>query len=193
MQSYHQEVTMAGETVNSTRKAKCPTFPNPCLGEGIRQNHSSSKEVERRREGSIPKASLPQAARSSPPPSLSPPSAPSVEGALLEGTEEEDMELTQQDSLQEEIEMPVVPKKTRIPPFFISPKGDWRQLVALAKLKAPSFQSQMSGRFLKVTNCKRRSRIQGPQSLARKHWGGIQKLHAEARSAGQGRCERPSL
>ncbi|GFX97405.1 zinc finger protein [Trichonephila clavipes] len=35
--------------------------------------------------------------------------------------------------------------------FFVSPKGDWRQLVALAKLIAPSFQSQMSGRFLKVT------------------------------------------
>ncbi|GFS90599.1 zinc finger protein [Trichonephila clavipes] len=61
------------------------------------------------------------------------------------------MELTQQDSLQAEIEVPVVPKKPRIPPFFISPKGDWRQLVALAKLKAPSFQSQMSGRFLRVT------------------------------------------
>ncbi|GFW95049.1 zinc finger protein [Trichonephila clavipes] len=35
--------------------------------------------------------------------------------------------------------------------FCVSPKGDWRQLVALAKLIAPSFQSQMSGRFLKVT------------------------------------------
>ncbi|GFT68762.1 zinc finger protein [Trichonephila clavipes] len=89
--------------------------------------------------------------RSSPPPSPTPPSAPSVEGALLQGTGEEDMELTQQNSLQDEIEVPVVPKKPRIPPFFISPKGDWRQLVALAKLKAPSFQSQMSGRFLKVT------------------------------------------
>ncbi|GFX15987.1 nucleic-acid-binding protein from transposon X-element [Trichonephila clavipes] len=60
------------------------------------------------------------------------------------------MELAQQESLQDEIEVPVV-KKPRIPPFFISPKGDWRQLVALAKLKAPSFQCQMSGRFLKVT------------------------------------------
>ncbi|GFS99529.1 hypothetical protein TNCV_4534921 [Trichonephila clavipes] len=33
MQSYHQEVTLAGETVNSTRQAKRPTFPNPSLGE----------------------------------------------------------------------------------------------------------------------------------------------------------------
>ncbi|GFV69490.1 hypothetical protein TNCV_2779051 [Trichonephila clavipes] len=48
-------------------------------------------------------------------------------------------------------EVPVATKKPRIPPFFVSPKGDWRQLVALAKLIAPSFQSQMSGRFLKVT------------------------------------------
>ncbi|GFT00367.1 hypothetical protein TNCV_189371 [Trichonephila clavipes] len=44
-------------------------------------------------------------------------------------------------------EVPVATKKPRIPPFFVSPKGDWRQLVALAKLIAPSFQSQMSGRF----------------------------------------------
>ncbi|GFW16138.1 nucleic-acid-binding protein from transposon X-element [Trichonephila clavipes] len=52
---------------------------------------------------------------------------------------------------QTQEEVPVVTKKPRIPPFFVSPKGDWRQLVALAKLIAPSFQSQMSGRFLKVT------------------------------------------
>ncbi|GFT16136.1 transposable element Tc3 transposase [Trichonephila clavipes] len=40
------------------------------------------------------------------------------EGAHLEGTGEEDMELTQQDSLQAEIVVPVVTKKPRIPPFF---------------------------------------------------------------------------
>ncbi|GFY63289.1 hypothetical protein TNIN_240511, partial [Trichonephila inaurata madagascariensis] len=56
-----------------------------------------------------------------------------------------------QNSIPAENEVPEVVKKPRIPPFFISPKGDWRQLVALAKLIAPSFQSQMSGRFLKVT------------------------------------------
>ncbi|GFY04912.1 nucleic-acid-binding protein from transposon X-element [Trichonephila clavipes] len=89
--------------------------------------------------------------RSSPPHSPTPPSTPSVDGALLEETGEEDMELTLQDSLQAEVEVPVVVKKPRIPPFFVSPKGDWRQLVAFAKLIAPSFQSQMSGRFLKVT------------------------------------------
>ncbi|GFT18721.1 nucleic-acid-binding protein from transposon X-element [Trichonephila clavipes] len=58
---------------------------------------------------------------------------------------------TSNDLPQSQEEVPVVTKKPRIPPFFVSPKGDWRQLVALAKLIAPFFQSQMSGRFLKVT------------------------------------------
>ncbi|GFT12184.1 nucleic-acid-binding protein from transposon X-element [Trichonephila clavipes] len=79
------------------------------------------------------------------------PGAPEGEGALSEGTGEKEMELTQQNSLQLEVEVPEVTKKPRILPFFASPKGDRRQLVALAKLIAPSFQSQMSGRFLKVT------------------------------------------
>ncbi|GFW53883.1 probable RNA-directed DNA polymerase from transposon X-element [Trichonephila clavipes] len=61
------------------------------------------------------------------------------------------MELWQQTELQDQVVVPEVIKKPRIPPFFVSPKEDWRQLVALAKLIAPSFQSQMSGRFLKVT------------------------------------------
>ncbi|GFU18566.1 zinc finger protein [Trichonephila clavipes] len=61
------------------------------------------------------------------------------------------MDSSQPTELQEQVVVPEVIKKPRIPPFFVSPKGDWRQLVALAKLIAPSFQSQMSGRFLKVT------------------------------------------
>ncbi|GFT63066.1 hypothetical protein TNCV_2946941 [Trichonephila clavipes] len=61
------------------------------------------------------------------------------------------METANDDLPQSQEEVPVVAKNSRIPPFFVSPKGDWRQLVALAKLIAPSFQSQMSGRFLKVT------------------------------------------
>ncbi|GFU83166.1 nucleic-acid-binding protein from transposon X-element [Trichonephila clavipes] len=65
--------------------------------------------------------------------------------------EEEEMDSSQPTELQEQVVVPEVIKKPRIPPFFVSPKGDWRQLVALAKLIAPSFQSQMSGRFLKVT------------------------------------------
>ncbi|GFX09258.1 nucleic-acid-binding protein from transposon X-element [Trichonephila clavipes] len=88
--------------------------------------------------------------RLSPPPSPTPPSATSVEDARLEG-EEEEMDSSQPAELQDQVVVPEVVKKPRIPPFFVSPKGDWRQLVALAKLVAPSFQSQMSGRFLKVT------------------------------------------
>ncbi|GFW42972.1 nucleic-acid-binding protein from transposon X-element [Trichonephila clavipes] len=61
------------------------------------------------------------------------------------------MDSSQPAELQNQVVEPEVIKKPRIPPFFVSPKGDWRQLVALAKLIAPSFQSQMSGRFLKVT------------------------------------------
>ncbi|GFU02324.1 zinc finger protein [Trichonephila clavipes] len=105
---------------------------------------------------SMPSASSPKqlirkarSPRSSPPSSPFPPSPTSVEDARLEGSEEE-MELSQP-TLQDQVVMPEVTKKPRIPPFFVSPKGDWRQLVALAKLLAPSFQSQMSGRFLKVT------------------------------------------
>ncbi|GFT59730.1 nucleic-acid-binding protein from transposon X-element [Trichonephila clavipes] len=61
------------------------------------------------------------------------------------------MDSSQPSELQDQVVVPEVVKKPRIPPFFVSPKGDWKQLVALAKLVAPSFQSQMSGRFLKVT------------------------------------------
>ncbi|GFU30563.1 hypothetical protein TNCV_3278101 [Trichonephila clavipes] len=88
--------------------------------------------------------------RSTPPLSPTPSSAPDIDGALLEVPAEEEMETSNEVSQSQE-EVPVVAKKPRIPPFFISPKGDWRQLVALAKLIALSFQSQMSGRFLMVT------------------------------------------
>ncbi|GFS92333.1 hypothetical protein TNCV_336801 [Trichonephila clavipes] len=83
---------------------------------------------------------------------LVPPPSPTLLPRLLflEG-EEEEMDSSQPAELQDQVVMPEVIKKPRIPPFFVSPKGDWRQLVALAKLIAPSFQSQMSGRFLKVT------------------------------------------
>ncbi|GFY31956.1 nucleic-acid-binding protein from transposon X-element [Trichonephila clavipes] len=73
-----------------------------------------------------------------------------MDSATLEEQGEEGMD-TITDVPQSQEEVPVATKKSRIPPFFVSPKGDWRQLVALAKLIAPSFQSQMSGRFLKVT------------------------------------------
>ncbi|GFX87243.1 probable RNA-directed DNA polymerase from transposon X-element [Trichonephila clavipes] len=116
------------------------------------------REKRRENEALILKASLPpkqlvrkaRSPRSSPPPSPTPPSATSVEDARLEG-EEEEMDSSQPAELQDQVVVPEVVKKPRIPPFFVSPKGDWKQLVALAKLVAPSFQSQMSGRFLKVT------------------------------------------
>ncbi|GFT59705.1 RNA-directed DNA polymerase from mobile element jockey [Trichonephila clavipes] len=186
LQSYHQEVTKAGESVELLLvKLNVPLFRIPASEKELDKiilrvkNRVSDPPAEKNEEEKKPAAVSPPPPTSprskgrkgkrsvdadgfAPPPKqlvrkvLStsppspPPSAPSVEGALLEGTGEEEMELAQQDSLQNEIEVPVV-KKPRIPPFFISPKGDWRQLVALAKLKAPSFQSQMSGRFLKVT------------------------------------------
>ncbi|GFU96625.1 nucleic-acid-binding protein from transposon X-element [Trichonephila clavipes] len=184
LQSYHQEVTKAGESVELLLvKLNVPLFRIPASEKELDRivlrvkNRLSDPPAEKNEEEKKPAAvpPPPSSPRSkgrkgkrsvdadgfAPPPKQlvrkvlsasppSPPSAPSVEGALLEGTGEEEMELAQQDSLQNEIEVPVV-KKPRIPPFFISPKGDWRQLVALAKLKAPSFQSQMSGRFLKVT------------------------------------------
>ncbi|GFX15267.1 uncharacterized protein TNCV_3301981 [Trichonephila clavipes] len=106
---------------------------------------------------SILTASLPQATCSKsslssldPPPSPTPSSAP-TDSAPLEEQGEEGMDTVDNDLSKTQEEVPVVTKKPRIPPFFVSPKGDWRQLVALAKLIAPSFQSQMSGRFLKVT------------------------------------------
>ncbi|GFT97075.1 zinc finger protein [Trichonephila clavipes] len=109
-------------------------------GEEIRRLHSPKQLVR--------KAHSP---RSSPPPSPTSPSAPAIDGALLEVPGEEEMETSAETSQVQE-EVPVVAKKPRILPFFVSPKGDWRQLVALAKLIAPTpFQSQMSGRFLKVT------------------------------------------
>ncbi|GFT46872.1 zinc finger protein [Trichonephila clavipes] len=74
------------------------------------------------------------------------------------------MELSQQTELQDQVVVPEVIKKPRIPPFFVSPKGDWRQLVVLAKLIAPYFQKPPP--FSKG-HCGRRSRLQEPQSLAR--------------------------
>ncbi|GFW69117.1 hypothetical protein TNCV_511621 [Trichonephila clavipes] len=59
-----------------------------------------------------------------------------MDSATLEEPGEEGMETTD-DLPQTQEEVPVATKKPRIPPFFVSPKGDWRQLVALAKLIAP--------------------------------------------------------
>ncbi|GFT26292.1 RNase H domain-containing protein [Trichonephila clavipes] len=62
--------------------------------------------------------------RSSPPLTPTPPFATSVEDARLEG-EDEEMESSPQNESQDQVVVPEVIKKPHIPPFFISPKGDW--------------------------------------------------------------------
>ncbi|GFS68426.1 RNA-directed DNA polymerase from mobile element jockey [Trichonephila clavipes] len=165
LQEYHQEVTKAGERVNLLlSQLDVPLFRIPASEKELdkilirlkkQADRSPCCEEPESKTAAVPpspprlspKARSP---RSSPPPSPTPPSATSVEDARLEG-EEEEMDSSQPAELQDQVVVPEVIKKPRIPPFFVSPKGDWRQLVALAKLIAPSFQSQMSGRFLKVT------------------------------------------
>ncbi|GFT96929.1 hypothetical protein TNCV_5107291 [Trichonephila clavipes] len=157
VQLYHQEVKKAGRRTSPAEEPR-----GEKAGSGFSSLHLPPPlpvRAERRRsEASMPTASLPpkqlvrktRSPRSSPPPSPTPPSATSLEGARLEGSEKE-IKLSQQSELQDQVVVPEVIKKPGIPPFFVSPKGDWRQLVALAKLIAPSFRSQTSGRFLKVT------------------------------------------
>ncbi|GFU02592.1 zinc finger protein [Trichonephila clavipes] len=160
LQSYHQEETKAGETVDSLLKQlDVPFFKIPASEKELDKiilrlkRQKGGEEKRRCRWLRSPK----QLVRKTRSPRSSPPPSPtflfettSLEDARLEGSKEE-MELSQQTVLQDQVVVPEVIKKPRIPPFFVSPKGDWRQLVVLAKLIAPSFQSQMSGRFLKVT------------------------------------------
>ncbi|GFT48037.1 hypothetical protein TNCV_4277181 [Trichonephila clavipes] len=147
LQNIHLEVGKSGEIVsNLLAKLNIPLFkipasekeldciifrlkskkiePSPVKNQEVKKPAavsppSPAPRTEKRREASIPMASLPPkqlvrkaraSPRSSPPPSPTPPPAPSVEGVLLEGTGEEDMELRQQDSLQTEIVVPVVTK-----------------------------------------------------------------------------------
>ncbi|GFW56117.1 probable RNA-directed DNA polymerase from transposon X-element [Trichonephila clavipes] len=156
LQEFHMEVTKAGESVNSLlSQLDVPLFKIPASEKELdkillRLKNKPIDPLHVDSEGFAPPKQLVRKARSprsSPPPSPTPPSATSVEDARLEG-EEEEMDSSQPAELQDQVVMPEVVKKPRIPPFFVSPKGDWRQLVALAKLVAPSFQSQMSGRFL---------------------------------------------
>ncbi|GFT50058.1 nucleic-acid-binding protein from transposon X-element [Trichonephila clavipes] len=166
MQSYHQEVTKAGENVELLLvQLNVPLFRIPASEKELEKiilrvkNRVSDPPAEKKNEEKKPKAV-------SPPPPASPRSKgrkakrsvhadgfapPPSNFAPLEEQGEEGMDTVDHDLSQNQEEVPVVTKKPRIPPFFVSPKGDWRQLVALAKLIAPSFQSQMSGRFLKVT------------------------------------------
>ncbi|GFV26952.1 zinc finger protein [Trichonephila clavipes] len=143
VQLYHQEVQKAEPRGGKTGSG--PSSPN-----SPRKGRKGKRSVDS--DGFAPPKQLVRKARSprsSPPPSPTPPSATSVEDAF-EG-EEEEMDSSQPAELQNQVVEPEVIKKAPHPTVFVSPKGDWRQLVALAKLIAPSFQSQMSGRFLKVT------------------------------------------
>ncbi|GFW21993.1 zinc finger protein [Trichonephila clavipes] len=188
LQSYHQEVTKAGESVELLLvKLNVPLFRIPASEKELDKiilrvkNRVSDPPAEKNEEEKKPAAVPPppssprskgrkakrsvdadgfappkqlvrkvRSPRSTPPPSPTPSSAPILDSATLEEQGEEGMDTNIDVPLSQE-EVPVATKKPRIPPFFVSPKGDWRQLVALAKLIAPSFQSQMSGRFLKVT------------------------------------------
>ncbi|GFT63164.1 RNA-directed DNA polymerase from mobile element jockey [Trichonephila clavipes] len=161
LQSYHQEVTKAGESVELLLvKLNVPLFRIPASEKELDKIVLRVKNRGRKAKRSVdadgfappPKQLVRKvrSPRSTPPPSPTPSSAPILDSATLEEQGEEGMDTNIDVPLSQE-EVPVATKKPRIPPFFVSPKGDWRQLVALAKLIAPSFQSQMSGRFLKVT------------------------------------------
>ncbi|GFQ72226.1 RNA-directed DNA polymerase from mobile element jockey, partial [Trichonephila clavata] len=81
-------------------------------------------------------------------------SAPTPSTSTASAADGEGMETNADDPPAGDIveNAPVPERKVRAPPpFFVNPKGDWRQLVAIGKMHAPSFQSQMAGRFLKVT------------------------------------------
>ncbi|GFU19663.1 hypothetical protein TNCV_2814451 [Trichonephila clavipes] len=123
LQNIHLEV---GKSLKNQEAKKPAAVSPPSPASPRSKGRKAKRSVDS--DGFTPPKQLVRKARSSPrsspPPSPTPPSAPSVEGALLEGTGEDDMELTQQDSLQAEIVVPVVPKIPRIPPFFVSPKGD---------------------------------------------------------------------
>ncbi|GFV93660.1 RNA-directed DNA polymerase from mobile element jockey [Trichonephila clavipes] len=165
LQEYHQEVTKAGERVNLLlSQLDVPLFRIPASEKGAGQNSDPIEEQANRSpcceepevengSGSSPHPRLSPKARS---PARPPPPSPTLLPRLLLKTrvwkgEEEEMDSSQPAELQDQVVVPEVIKKAPHPTVFVSPKGDWRQLVALAKLIAPSFQSQMSGRFLKVT------------------------------------------
>ncbi|GFT94140.1 RNA-directed DNA polymerase from mobile element jockey [Trichonephila clavipes] len=161
LQNIHMEVAKSGEIVSShLAKLDVPLFKIPASEKEFdriilrEKNKTIGRKGAKRTvdsDGFAPPKQLVRKVRSprSTPSSPTPSSAP-IDSAPLEEQGEEGMD-TINDEPQSQEEVPVATKKPCIPPFFVSPKGDWRQLVALAKLIAPSFQSQMSGRFLKVT------------------------------------------
>ncbi|KAF8788574.1 hypothetical protein HNY73_006602 [Argiope bruennichi] len=57
-------------------------------------------------------------------------------------------------ALDEEVDAdpsPAQPKQKRVPPFFVTPRADFRTMLNILKLEAPSLRSVMSNKFLKLT------------------------------------------
>ncbi|KAF8786055.1 hypothetical protein HNY73_009944 [Argiope bruennichi] len=46
---------------------------------------------------------------------------------------------------------PAQPKRRRVPPFFVTPRADFKVMLNICRLEAPSLKSSMSGKFLKLT------------------------------------------
>ncbi|KAF8785526.1 Nucleic-acid-binding protein transposon like protein [Argiope bruennichi] len=46
---------------------------------------------------------------------------------------------------------PAQPKRRRVPPFFVTPRADFRTMLNILKLEAPSLRSVISNKFLKIT------------------------------------------
>ncbi|GFV11789.1 hypothetical protein TNCV_977781 [Trichonephila clavipes] len=137
-----------------SRQRFLPPLPLPARVEGSEERTVDS-------DGFVPPTTCQESSlsRSSPPLSPTPPSTPAIDGALLEVPGEGDGNVFRITAKSKEL--PVVAKKPRIPPFFISPKGDWRQLVALAKANRP-LPSNHKCRDDSKGHCGRRCRLQGP-------------------------------
>ncbi|GFR17291.1 RNA-directed DNA polymerase from mobile element jockey, partial [Trichonephila clavata] len=82
--------------------------------------------------------------RSRPTPTPPTAPAPSIEGVVAEEAMEETQTTISQPATVPE-------KKPRVPPFFVNPKGDWRQLIALAKNQSPCTSIGHDRTILKVT------------------------------------------
>ncbi|GFT35121.1 uncharacterized protein TNCV_352611 [Trichonephila clavipes] len=75
-------------------------------------------------------------------PNSSAPSAPPI--ALSNAYEEVE-------EIEFDTEQAAVAPRVKIPPFFIQPNPDWTDLMVFAHSLAPTLQSKLSGRFLRIT------------------------------------------
>ncbi|GFU68796.1 hypothetical protein TNCV_2576571 [Trichonephila clavipes] len=116
MQSYHQEVTKAEEERGEKAESGFSSSPASPRSKGRKAKRSVDAD------GFAPPSNLFEkfALLARPPPSPTPSSSP-IDSAPLE---EQGMDTVDNDLPQTQEEVPVVTKKPRIPPFFVSPKGD---------------------------------------------------------------------